>query len=55
VAVVNSPAAVAETLDRLLATTRDRVCTVMDVSLPADRRAQRSACLNMVADTTAVS
>ncbi len=35
VAVVNSPGVVAETLERLLATTRDGVCTVMDVRLPA--------------------
>jgi acetolactate synthase-1/2/3 large subunit len=35
VAVVNSPGQVAETLERLLATTRDGVCTVMDVRLPA--------------------
>jgi acetolactate synthase-1/2/3 large subunit len=35
VAVVNSPGQVAETLERLLAATRDGVCTVMDIRLPA--------------------
>jgi acetolactate synthase-1/2/3 large subunit len=35
VAVVNSPGQVAETLERLLAATRDGICTVMDVRLPA--------------------
>jgi acetolactate synthase I/II/III large subunit len=35
VAVVNGPGQVAETLERLLAATRDGVCTVMDVRLPA--------------------
>jgi acetolactate synthase-1/2/3 large subunit len=35
VAVVSSPGQVAETLERLLAATRDGVCTVMDVRLPA--------------------
>jgi acetolactate synthase-1/2/3 large subunit len=34
VAVVSSPGQVAETLERLLAATRDGVCTVMDVRLP---------------------
>jgi acetolactate synthase I/II/III large subunit len=42
VAVVHSPTAVAETLDRLLATTRDGVCTVMDVRLPAAQRADQT-------------
>ena len=35
VAVVSSPGQVAETMERLLAVTRDGVCTVMDVRLPA--------------------
>jgi alkanesulfonate monooxygenase SsuD/methylene tetrahydromethanopterin reductase-like flavin-dependent oxidoreductase (luciferase family) len=35
VAVVSSPGQVAETLERLLAATRDGVCTVLDVRLPA--------------------
>jgi acetolactate synthase-1/2/3 large subunit len=35
VAVVSSPGQVAETLERLLAATRDGVCTVLDIRLPA--------------------
>ena len=35
VAIVSSPGQVAETLERLLAATRDGVCSVMDVRLPA--------------------
>jgi acetolactate synthase I/II/III large subunit len=42
VAVVNGPGQIAETLERLLAATRDGMCTVMDVRLPAVQRSDEA-------------